>query len=99
MNSFETKQGILLVCLVGTVGSAASFANAIFPNNGGAVISAAVGSAMAALFMFLVTELVVVNIKSAIQSDKERENDELLAVVISRAIYKTIAEEKSKEKI
>jgi len=97
INNFQFKQGILLVCLIGIVGSAASLVNSVYPNNSGAIISTAVGASMAALFMFLVTELVVININSAIQSNKERENNELLAVVISRAVFTALKEDKEKK--
>jgi len=92
-----SKQGTILVCLIGIVGSAASFANSVFPNTN-AMISAAVGSGMFVLFIALTAELLVVNLKNAILDQKARENDELIAVVLSKAIYRTLQEEKEKDK-
>jgi hypothetical protein len=72
--------------------------NSIYPNNTNAMISAAIGTGLAVLFVALSLEILVVNLSRSILDQKTKENDELLAVVISRAIYKTIAEEKAKEK-
>jgi hypothetical protein len=96
-NDLISKQGTILICLIGIVGSAAVFTNSIF-NNANAVIAAAIGSGMCVLFVALTAEILVVNLKNAIHDQKQKENDELISVVISRAIFKVWAEEKEKMK-
>jgi hypothetical protein len=95
MDSFGFKQAVLLICLVGIVGSSASLVNSIF-NNANAMIAAAVGSGMFVLFISLTAELVVYNIKSAIHDQKVKENDELLAAVIAKSVYTAIKEDQIK---
>ena len=97
MNSFEVKNYTVWVCIIGCVGSAAMLVNSIYPNNTNAMLSAAVGTGLAVLFVALSLEMLVVNLSRSILDQKTKENDELLAVVLSRAVYKTIAEEKAKE--
>lgn len=95
MDNFVFKQGVLLACLIGIVGSSAVFVNSVY-QNGNAVVAAAVGSGMFVLFIAITAELLVVNLKNAILDKKQQENDELLAVVISKAVYQAIKEEKEK---
>lgn len=97
MDNFGFKQAVLLVCLVGIVGSSASLVNSIYPNNGTAVIAATVGVGMFVLFIFLTAEILVVNLKNAIFDQKQRENDELLAAVIAKSVYTAIIEEQNKK--
>lgn len=97
INNFQFKQGILLVCLIGIVGSAASLVNSIFPNNSGAMLAAAVGSAMFVLFIALTAELTIINLSRAILDQKQKDNDELISVVIAKAVYRAISEEKEKK--
>lgn len=97
MDSFGFKQGVLLACLIGIVGSVASFTNAIYPNNGTAVIAATVGIGMFVLFIFLTAEILVVNLKNAIFDRKQQENDELLAAVIAKSVYTAIKEDQDKK--
>ncbi len=97
MDNFLFRQGTLLLCLIGIVGSCAVFTNAVY-NNGNATIAAAVGSGMFVLFLAIVAELAARNVKIAIHDQKVAENDELLAVVISKAVFRAMAEEKEKQK-
>jgi hypothetical protein len=97
LDSFVFKQGVLLMCLIGIVGSAAVFANTVF-GAGNAVVAAAVGVGMFVLFISLTAELLVVNLKNAIHDQKQKENDELIATVVARAVFNAIKEEKEKEK-
>ena len=96
LDNFGFKQIVILVCLLGIVGSAASFTNAVFPNNGSAVIAATVGMGMFVLFIFLTAEILVVNLKNAIFNQKQKENDELIGVVVAKSVYRAIQEEKEK---
>lgn len=96
ISNFEGKQVVLLICLIGIVGSAAAFVNSLYAN-ANAMIAAAVGTGMFVLFVFLTAEILVVNLKNAILDQKQKDNDELLAVVISKAVYRSIKEEKDKE--
>jgi hypothetical protein len=59
-----SKQGTILICLIGIVGSAAMFTTSVYPNNGTAVIAASVGIGMFILFIFLTAEILVVNLKN-----------------------------------
>lgn len=97
IDNFQFKQGILLICLIGIVGSSAAMINSLFPNNSGAMIGAAVGSAMFVLFIALTAELTIINLSRAILDQKQKDNDELMAVVISKAVYHAIQEEKKKD--
>jgi hypothetical protein len=97
MDSFGFKQAVLLVCLVGIVGSSASLVNSIYPNNGTAVIAATVGVGMFVLFIFLTAEILVVNLKNAIFDQKQKDNDELLAAVVAKSVYTAIMEEQKKK--
>ena len=96
LDNFVTKQWTLLICLIGIVGSAATFVNSVFPNNGTLVIAASVGVGMFVLFIFLTAEILVVNLKNAIFDQKQKENDELIATVVARSVYRAIQEEKEK---
>ena len=93
----DTKQSILLVCLIGIVGSAALLANEAFNGSVAAMVAAAIGSGMFVLFIAMTAELMVLNINHAISDKKQQENDELLAVVISKAIFQALKEEKNKD--
>ena len=93
----DTKQSILLVCLIGIVGSAALLANEAFNGSVTAMVAAAIGSGMFVLFIAMTAELTVLNINHAIGDKKQQENDELLAVVISKAIFQALKEEKNKD--
>lgn len=96
MDNFLFKQGTLLLCLIGIVGSCGVFANAVFAD-ANATIAAAVGSGMFVLFLAIIAELAARNVKIAIHDQKVAENDELLAVVISKAVFRAMAEEKEKK--
>ena len=97
MDNFGFKQLVILICLIGIVGSSAVFANSVF-DNVNAMISAAIGSGMFILFISLTAELLVVNLKNAIIDQKHKENDELIATVVAKSVYRAIQEEKDQEK-
>jgi high-affinity nickel permease len=97
LDNFGFKQIVILVCLLGIVGSAAVFANSVF-DNANAMISAAIGSGMFILFISLTAELMIVNLKNAIIDQKHKENDELIATVVAKSVYRAIQEEKEKPK-
>lgn len=96
MDNFGFKQLVILICLIGIVGSSAVFANSVF-DNVNAMISAAIGSGMFVLFLSLTAELLVVNLKNAIIDQKHKENDELIATVVAKSVYRAIQEEKDQE--
>lgn len=98
LDNFIFKNGVLLLCLIGIVGSSATLVNAI-TGNATAMVAASVGSGMFVLFIFLTAGTLVINLKNAIYDEKIKENDELLAVVISKAVYQAIKEEKEKERV
>jgi predicted transcriptional regulator len=52
---------------------------------------------MFVLFIAITAELLVVNLKNAILDQKQKDNDELIATVVARAVYQAIQQEKDKE--
>jgi hypothetical protein len=94
LDNFVTKQWTLLICLIGIVGSSAMFANAVFPNATNAMIAAAVGSGMFVLFIAITAELMIKNLQIIINDKKVQENDELIGVVVAKAVYRAIQDEK-----
>ena len=95
--TLDSKQQIILLCLVGIVGSSVVLANAIFPTNVAAIVAAAIGSGTFVLFIAITAELMVLNLQHAISDKKQQENDELLAVVLSKAVYHAIEDERKKK--
>jgi len=96
METFEKKQYTVWITLIGVVGSSAMLVNSIYPNNTGAIISAAVGAGLAVLFVTLSLEMLVYNLKMAIQSDKEQTNNELVATVVAKAVYNALKNDEKK---